>query len=181
MSSAVQKLPESKQKSVFALVLTNTEGHITETCARTGISYSKYRRWLENDPEFAEECDQARIALVDLGQSHLVENVRLGKSTDIQFLLKTQGRDRGYGDKVEHEHTGVIGHAHALGYYPPEPKTIADWETQVIEADRLRAERANALTEGPNRDVESTSPINAHTGTLNTGPVARSLALVPAT
>jgi hypothetical protein len=171
---------EEQQKALFSAVLTFKEGHIADTCKSIGVTRRKYRQWLESDPEFAEDCQDAMESLIDLTQSKLVENIKDGVSRDIQFFLKTQGRHRGYGERVEHEHSGMIGHAHAIGWYPKEPETLAEWEAQVIEARRLREQSeqgANTLDSGQ----DSTSPVTKPSDTLNTGPVAPALALVEVT
>ena len=171
---------ESEKKQYFGIVLAAKEGHIGETCKSLGITRYRYRKWMEEDPEFAEHCQDAMEGLLDLAQSKLVENIKDNVSKDIQFLLKTQGRHRGYGDKVEHEHTGMIGHAHMIGHYPPEPKTIAEWEKQVEDARKLREGHDNALTEGANEHSDSPIEVTSDPGSLNTGPVPRALSPVPA-
>lgn len=169
---------EEQKKQLFGVILAVKEGHIQAACESVGVSRRKYRQWLDEDPRFAEECQDVMEGLIDLTQSMLVRNIKHGESRDIQFMLKTQGRHRGYGEKVEHEHTGMIGHAHFNGHYPPEPETLAEWEAQVTEARRLRQERENKSAKGPNKDVERISPADP-AATLNTGSVSRSLALVP--
>lgn len=163
-------LDEHEQKRYFGIVLAAKEGHVQEACRSMGISRRKYRQWIDEDEEFAEDCRDVIEGLVDLSQSMLVQNIKQGISKDIQYMLKTQGRARGYGDKIEHEHSGLIGHAHAHGYFPPEPKTIEEWERQVADA-----KQASKL-----RDAQAHEAIDAPSEPVSTQPsVPHSLALVP--
>lgn len=143
-----------QRKATFLVLLYNREGNVTKTCQDIGISRPTYNRWYESDEEFAQGCQMVGESLLDMTEGALVKNIKKGKSTDIQFMLKTKGRSRGYGEKVEVAHTGMIAHAHGIKHYPNEPKSIAEWEEQVKLAEKAEEER-KALTEGPNIDEES--------------------------
>ena len=170
---------EADRKRYFTIVLIAKDGHVGAACKALGITRKRYRKWAESDAEFAQDCQDAMESLIDLAQSKLVENIRKNVSKDIQFLLKTQARHRGYGDKVEHEHSGMIGHAHAIGVYPPEPKSIAEWEKMVAEADqarKLREGQQGELTDASNEHASAHTP----TDTTDHATVPRALSLVPA-
>lgn len=139
----VMHFEDEEARRYFPIVLNAKEGHIGEACKALGITRRRYQRWIDEDPEFAIDCQGAMESLIDMTQSKLVENIKDNQSRDIQFFLKTQGRHRGYGEKVEHEHSGLVGHTHLHGWYPPEPQTIAEWETQITEAEKRRKQRAN--------------------------------------
>jgi hypothetical protein len=171
-------------KRYFTIVLMAKEGHIGEACKALGIKRKRFREWFDNDPEFAADCQDSMESLIDLAQSKLVENIKDNVSRDIQFFLKSQARHRGYGDRVEHEHTGIVGHAHLVGHYPPEPKSIAEWEKQVADADKARKLRDNP-DEVPETtescDTCDTCETTETTETTETAdPIPDALALVPA-
>lgn len=154
-------MDEVTQKRLFLAMLYNRNGNIGRTCRDIQVSRYMWRKWIEKDEEFAEKCADVEESLIDLGVGALIENVKKGKSADIQFLLKTLGRDRGFGEKVQFEHTGIIAHAHGIKHFPPEPKDLAEWERQVKEAEKAEKELPegqNALPEGSNQAVESAMP-----------------------
>lgn len=188
----VMHFEDEEARRYFPIVLNAKEGHIGEACKALGITRRRYQRWIDEDPEFAIDCQGAMESLIDMTQSKLVENIKDNQSRDIQFFLKTQGRHRGYGEKVEHEHSGLVGHTHLHGWYPPEPQTIAEWETQIAEAENRRKQRdcdaiaaptlSNLPQDQRSRD-SATDTIDTYDQTdqdagCNTEPVASALALV---
>ena len=153
---------EDKQ-AAFAVLLYNRGGDIAQTCNDIGISRATWRSWIEESEEFAQSCIDVTESLVDLATGKLVENVRAGNSKDIQFLLKTLGRNRGFGEKVELAHTGTIAHAHGIKYYPPEPQSIEEWEKQVAQAEK--AQIANTLDKQPNSHQDAITAQNVEDDT----------------
>ena len=142
------------KKIAFPHMLHNREGDISKACYDLGMSRSTYRRWIDEDEEFAEICADVGEGLIDMTEGMLIKNIRKGKSSDIKLMLTTRGRNRGYGEKVEVEHTGVIAHAHGVKWYPNEPKSVAEWEDMMIEAESRRVERENEGENGSNQVLE---------------------------
>ena len=150
-------MTQEEKKEAFPVLLYNRRGNVSKTCHDLGVSAHMWRKWKGEDEEFVELCQDVTESLVDLGQDALIRNVEKGSSSDIQFLLKSLGRSRGYGEKVEIDHTGMIAHAHAHKWYPTEPKTVAEWEAQMIEAEQAqltRAEQAQSEPNEPNEPLE---------------------------
>lgn len=149
-----------EKKSAFPILLYNRLGNIAQTCYDLSMTRQTYYKWMREDEEFAQSVEDAREALIDIGESALIRNVKKGVSTDIQFLLKTRGRDRGYGEKVAHEVSGQVNHSHGVTVYPFEPVSIEDWERQVIEAETAH----KALTDPPPSDPPPPDQPLAETG-----------------
>ena len=55
-----------------------------------------------------EVCRSARGQMIDAAESALYRSILAGEAWGVTFALKTIGRDRGYGEIVEH--TGEVNH-----------------------------------------------------------------------
>jgi hypothetical protein len=60
--------------------------------------------WADLAPVLADAREQA----LDVAEEKLMTAVRVGEPWAVQFYLKTQGQERGYGDRVEHAGVGRI-------------------------------------------------------------------------
>ena len=72
-------------------------------CTRMSI-YNAMKRW----PELEAVRDHARKMILDMGESALYRKAEAGEAWAVQFLLRTIGRERGYGDRVDLNHGGRI-------------------------------------------------------------------------
>ena len=72
-------------------------------CDRTSLS-----RWIKEEG-LEQELIDARDIRLDMLEEKLMENALGDKEASLIFALKTQGRSRGYSEKVDVEHTGKDG------------------------------------------------------------------------
>ena len=56
---------------------------------------------MKDDKAFAETVWEIEESVLDVAESKLVELVRAGNLQAIKFLLRSKGRERGYGDRLE--------------------------------------------------------------------------------
>lgn len=75
-------------------------GILTDAAKKLRVHRKTLAEWIKDDPELAEARDYARDMLLDLGETKLMQNVRAGKERSVQYLLDTQGRQRGYGQRL---------------------------------------------------------------------------------
>ncbi len=61
-----------------------------------GTTISHY---IKRHPELAKVCQEAAEATLDLAESKLIENIRLGKEASIFFFLKCKGKSRVFIEK----------------------------------------------------------------------------------
>ncbi len=85
----------------FPTVLGLNAGNISKTCKKLKISRSTYERLLETNKEFREACFEVREALLDYTEDKAMELVREGNPQMIMFVLKTQGKSRGWVERTE--------------------------------------------------------------------------------
>lgn len=86
---------------VYDSVLCN----ISLACQQCHINRSTYYYWLKESEVFKQNINEIREGLIDFAESKLMQEVRSGNTTAILFFLKTQGKDRGYVERMEQDVT----------------------------------------------------------------------------
>ena len=131
---------EDRQMTFLAL-LEVYRGNASETCRAMALGYNTYIKWAKVDEQFMERLAHVREGLVDHVESKLLDNVDSHSNKAIIFWLSRQARHRGYGDSISltGPNGGPIHVGAEIGVgYPPEPKTIEEWERQVETAREAR-------------------------------------------
>ena len=101
------KTNANKKKAIEAL--RSTAGNITAACTAANISRTQFHKWRNEDPEFAQVIADVSESAIDMGETALMKQIQDGNTACIIFLLKTRGKDRGYVERVEHDHRGKDG------------------------------------------------------------------------
>lgn len=102
----------------IAQIYEKKNGNITATCLAANIGRKTFYRYLENDAKFKEMIEDVNESLVDLAETKLLTLINEGDRESILFMLRTKGKDRGYGNitqnvklsgdvKVENENSSV--------------------------------------------------------------------------
>ena len=71
----------------------------TWTTARTYIN-----KWESTKQAFIDETE----TILDMAESKLYESIQSGNTQDAKWLLSTKGKDRGFNEKHEIEHSGAV-------------------------------------------------------------------------
>lgn len=79
-----------------------TRGLISVAARRLGCSDSCIHGYAERHPTVRAAIEDARALMCDMAEGKLFGAVQNSEPWAIQFYLKTQGRSRGYGDRIEH-------------------------------------------------------------------------------
>src|SRR5262245_54840714 len=82
----------------------------SQACRMLSIARQVFEGWYKNDVEFHELFDGMLTVKKDYFEGALVTLVQDGDSSAIMFVNRTLNADRGYGTKVQLEHTGQIEH-----------------------------------------------------------------------
>jgi predicted transcriptional regulator len=93
-----------------AQALRDSRGLVTHAAERLGISRVALSKRIKNHPSLQEVRDESREAMTDLAEHSLHTAIQTGESWAVLFYLKTQGRERGYVERLEEkrEMTGDI-------------------------------------------------------------------------
>ena len=126
------------EKQLIFLVHFEANGaKITPAASAAETTPGTVYKWMAEDDEFREQVQSIRDRRVeerlDVAEDMLDFNIMRGQSSDIQFILKTLGRHRGYGTKV------ALTNAQGGNFFdglewPDEPESLEAWENQAIDA-----------------------------------------------
>lgn len=75
--------------------------NISQACDAVDISRSTFYDWLTTDVLFAAAIKDVKEAMLDWAESMLLKGIKDGDHTLLIFFLKTQGKSRGYIEKVD--------------------------------------------------------------------------------
>lgn len=91
-------------KKIIAELVKTTRGNLSEVADRMGTTRGCVRRIIDNDEALKECLTDARERWIDRLEKSVWERAEESNDTGLQaFLLKTQGRHRGY-DQSEAQH-----------------------------------------------------------------------------
>lgn len=105
MEAMADKTNANKNAAIEALK--KTLGNVSRACEAVGIDRSTFYDWVNTDTAFAQSLKDVREKTVDIAETALQKLIQEGNPTAIIFYLKTQAKDRGYREGMEH--TGADG------------------------------------------------------------------------
>jgi hypothetical protein len=89
--------------------LNECNGLIFLAAARLGCTTMTVRNYAHRYASVRDAIEEKKGRRLDVAEAKLDAAVLAGEPWAIQFLLRTQGRDRGYGESHQHEHMGKDG------------------------------------------------------------------------
>lgn len=99
---------DNEKKTLFIQAFQKSFGNISKACEKIGVSRQTYYDWRNDDPMFLEAVKNVKDGAVDMAETALLKQITEGNTTAIIFYLKTQAKDRGYGDQIQVEHSGGV-------------------------------------------------------------------------
>ena len=105
---------EGCRKYLFLYALVNNHFNPTTACRKVNIPYEQFKRWVEQDWEFAKVVAQIEEHKDDFFEGKLIELCEQGDSKAIIFANRTRNKGRGYAEKLFVEHTGQVNHTHVI-------------------------------------------------------------------
>lgn len=83
-------------------------GTVAVTARQLGISREHLHRRIQRSPKLQAAIAEAREAFVDVAELQLAKKVHDGDLGAVRYVLGTQGRARGYGAEITHNHKGRV-------------------------------------------------------------------------
>jgi hypothetical protein len=77
-----------------------SKGIITEIAKKCGYCWSVTKKAIDNNPKLLQAWNDEREKILDETEIDLMTNMKVDP-VDRRFYLQTQGKHRGYGEKVE--------------------------------------------------------------------------------
>lgn len=108
--------------------LRKTLGNVSKACEAVNISRTQFYEWVNEDPDFAQSLKDVREKTVDIAETALQKLIQEGNPTAIIFYLKTQAKDRGYREGMEHTGEGGKDLFPAFGIGPIQVEIVKTTE-----------------------------------------------------
>lgn len=101
LKKEVQELSLKKKAAISALE--KSLGVVTTACRSIGIDRSTHYKWYGEDEEYQNQVDGLKSVALDFAESQLHQQIKDGNTSATIFYLKTQGKKRGYIERIEVE------------------------------------------------------------------------------
>lgn len=85
----------------IAEALVSTRGMLALAAKTLGISRTTLWSRLKTTPSLRAVAEEQADVILDIAEGHLVSAVVSGDMDQVRFYLRTKGRARGYGDRLE--------------------------------------------------------------------------------
>ena len=92
----------------FAEALTRTHGVVLAAARALGCNPATVWRAIKRHPDLVRVREEAKVNIIDLAERGLHGKVEEGNLTACIFTLKCLGKDRGYIERTEVEHSGEV-------------------------------------------------------------------------
>lgn len=94
------------QKKAMLQALEQTLGVVTTAAKKIGIDRTSHYYWMKNDEKYKEAVEELSNVSLDFAESQLHKQIKEGSAAATIFYLKTKGKQRGYVERQEIEHSG---------------------------------------------------------------------------
>lgn len=140
LESIFAERPVRVRQSMFFHALIHCNFNASEACRMVGMSKSGLDRWIKEDPDFPRLLDEIQWHKKNYFEGGLIKLVKQGNVLATIFANRTANKDRGYGEKVEVNHTGAV--QVDVAFSIDELELPLEVRVQVLEA--IRAKKALA-------------------------------------
>lgn len=89
-------------------LLEENKGNLAAVSRRMGVSRTAIYNRINESPTLQQTLADARETMLDNAESVLYKKVLEGSTPELLFFLKTQGRNRGYVERQEIDHSGDV-------------------------------------------------------------------------
>lgn len=129
------------RQHLFIHALTSSAFNVSASMHKMNMTRKTYDGWCANDPHFAELIDEMHFHKDNFFETAFMRRVQAGDTPAIIHAVKTKLRKRGYGEKIEVEHTGTVKHEHHI-----DVSTLGlPLATQRTILDAMRAQQAKLV------------------------------------
>jgi hypothetical protein len=104
--------PRKYTQAQMLTALEQSKGMTTVAARLLGCAVDTVYAYLERYPALAAAKAQQREAMTDVAELALYKAIQSGEAWAVCFYLKTQGKQRGYVERVEQQHSGTVTQEH---------------------------------------------------------------------
>ena len=103
-TTAITKTRQKKVSEADVIeALRQSDGIQTQAAKLLGVDRTTIYRYLQNNESLRQAYQEINEAMLDCAENELIQKVKEGDVSCIQFYLRTKGAHRGYGNKVTHD------------------------------------------------------------------------------
>lgn len=99
LEAMIEDAGKRGRQNLLLHALLHYNWNLSKALEAVNVSHRKFRRWLEEDPEFSELIEEMDWHKKNFFEEKLVELVKAGEPSAVLFVNKTYNADRGYGAK----------------------------------------------------------------------------------
>ena len=81
-------------------------GIISTIARRLSCDWHTAKDCIDGDPELSQMLEDEMEGVLDMAESVVYKSAKDGNTQDAKWLLSKKGKDRGYGDSVDLQHSG---------------------------------------------------------------------------
>lgn len=142
------------RKALFIKALYAFGFKIHRACEFCKVTRATVEKWIEEDKEFRNLLHESEAAKGDFFEACLLNLCADGIPAAVIHANKTFNRNRGYGEKLEVNHTGKVDHAHK------HVLTLSDEDLAIIplEIKKKLLERISERNKGGSEDGRPQDP-----------------------
>ena len=116
----------AERKAAFLAVYPRTMGVIASAAEHIGLERRTVFRWMQEDPEFKEQCDDVRERSIDFIETKLWQLAAKSHPATLMFMARTLGAKR-FSERQ------VVQHSEATGTEPAKKLDLNITEEQAEE------------------------------------------------
>jgi len=102
------KMSKTYTVEQFRAAIPGSAGIISTIAKRVGCDWQTARNHIDKSSTLTQLYSNERESLVDMAEGVLIKSVQAGDTQDAKWVLSKMGKQRGWGDKLDIEHSGRI-------------------------------------------------------------------------
>lgn len=139
---------ETRQR-LWLYALTNSNFNPSAACRKVNVSRQCFETWCE-EPDFQALVDEIDWHKGNFFEAHLVKLVKSGDTHAVIFANRTFNRGRGYGEKLEVQHSGKVEIAYTLDDLDLDVDTLRTLAAAIEKREQnLLEDKSNGRDEKP--------------------------------
>lgn len=100
-------MAKNYKKNDIKKAIKGSGGLISKIARKLDCEWHTANRWIDK-LDLQRELENERESILDLAEDKLVTNIREGDNCSILFYLKCKGKQRGYVERNEIQHSGKV-------------------------------------------------------------------------
>lgn len=152
VEALLSKYGKDVRQHLFLYALTELQFNVSRACKRVNVTLHTFRKWCEEDPDFAELVDEMNFHKGNFFEEHFIKLIQAGDSAATIHAMKTYNRERGYNDKQEITVTGEFTHKHQMVTMEELDNMEPEQLQKIMEAIENKKE-PKAITQVPSEEV----------------------------